>query len=203
MLKLGGAARPASDEVEDDKSDKADEGDKGAPADKGDGKTDEAPAERTSKFVALKPLDEPRAPKPAVKPFTPAQADVTALVPQVGPERTTQQPLPPKPPLDLLAELTNTPPPPPTPLRQLGRRLKIWTPLVLLLVVVFAIVQAVRPLPAPGLTLTAKDSYTFEGARRSCPGRTRDRAGWTPTASARWAASASRPRWPSARSPRR
>ncbi|MEU5630668.1 D-alanyl-D-alanine carboxypeptidase [Streptomyces rishiriensis] len=175
MLKLGGAARPASDEVEDDKSDKAAEGDKGASTDKGDagdkgdGKTDEAPAERTSKFVALKPLDEPRAPKPAVKPSAPAQADVTALVPQVGPERTTQQPLPPKPPLDLLAELTNTPPPPPTPLRQLGRRLKIWTPLVLLLVVVFAIVQAVRPLPAPGLTLTAKDSYTFEGGKTQLP----------------------------------
>ncbi|WP_254075920.1 D-alanyl-D-alanine carboxypeptidase [Streptomyces sp. P3] len=163
MLKLGDVKpRPGGE--------KADATDTAAPADTA-GKTgtaDEkptAPAERTSKFVALKPLDEPRPPKPAAQ--TPA--DVTAFVPQVGPERTTQQPLPPKPPLDLLAELTNTPPPPPTPLRTLGRRLKIWTPLVLLLVLVFAIVQAMRPLPATALTLTAKSSYTFEGGRTQLP----------------------------------
>ncbi|MFI5876374.1 D-alanyl-D-alanine carboxypeptidase [Streptomyces sp. NPDC051445] len=149
MLKLGGATKPEKAEA------KADEK-------AGAGTAAEAdPAERTSKFVALKPLDEPRPHKPA--------ADVTALVPQVGPERTTQQPLPPKPPLDLLAELTNTPPPPPTPLRTLGRRLKIWTPLVLLLLTVFAIAQSVRPLPATALTLTAKDSYTFEGGRTQLP----------------------------------
>ncbi|MGX1270610.1 D-alanyl-D-alanine carboxypeptidase [Streptomyces phaeoluteigriseus] len=122
-----------------------------------------AASERTSRFVALKPLDDS-----AVRPARPA-ADSTAVVPKIGPERTTQQPLPPKPPLDLLAELTNTPPPPPTPLRTLGRRLKIWTPLVLLLVIVFAIVQAVRPLPATALTLTAQDSYTFEGSKLSLP----------------------------------
>ncbi|WP_406008368.1 D-alanyl-D-alanine carboxypeptidase [Streptomyces sp. NBC_00637] len=155
MLKLGGATRPKADE--DAVTPKADP--------KVDAKADakatpEAPAERTSKFVALKPLDEPRPPKPA---------DVTALVPQIGPERTTQQPLPPKPPLDLLAELTNTPPPPPTPLRTLGRRLKIWTPLVILLLVAFAIAQAVRPLPATALTLTANDSYTFEGGKTQLP----------------------------------
>ncbi|MEV6618726.1 D-alanyl-D-alanine carboxypeptidase [Streptomyces sp. NPDC051051] len=125
-------------------------------------KTD-APAERASKFVALKPLDDS-----AGRPVKPA-ADATAVVPQIGPERTTQQPLPPKPPLDLLAELTNTPPPPPTPLRTLARRVKIWTPLVILLVIAFAIVQAVRPLPAAALTLTAKDSYTFEGGKLSLP----------------------------------
>ncbi|MFG2280516.1 D-alanyl-D-alanine carboxypeptidase [Streptomyces asoensis] len=155
MLKLGGAAKPARDE--DAAEAKA--------AGKTDEKTDErkadAPAERTSKFVALKPLDEPRPLK-----TTP---EVTALVPQVGPERTTQQPLPPKPPLDLLAELTNTPPPPPTPLRTLGRRLKIWTPLVILLLVAFAIAQAVRPLPAAALTLTAKDTYTFDGGKTQLP----------------------------------
>ncbi|MFE1927769.1 D-alanyl-D-alanine carboxypeptidase [Streptomyces asoensis] len=155
MLKLGGAAKPARDE--DAAEAKA--------AGKTDEKTDErkadAPAERTSKFVALKPLDEPRPLK--------ATPEVTALVPQVGPERTTQQPLPPKPPLDLLAELTNTPPPPPTPLRTLGRRLKIWTPLVILLLVAFAIAQAVRPLPAAALTLTAKDTYTFDGGKTQLP----------------------------------
>ncbi|MFD7437604.1 D-alanyl-D-alanine carboxypeptidase [Streptomyces sp. NPDC059861] len=135
----------------------------------------ESEAERTSKFVALKPLDDPstRKPPPAADATTAlprvpsdrpkAPADETAFVPQVGPERTTQQPLPPKPPLDLLAELTNTPPPPQTPLRTAARRVKIWTPLVLLLVVAFAVAQAVRPLPAPTLELTAKESYSFEG----------------------------------------
>ncbi|MER6707229.1 D-alanyl-D-alanine carboxypeptidase [Streptomyces fumanus] len=122
----------------------------------------ESPAERTSKFVALKPLDD----SPAAKP--PA-AERTAVVPQIGPERTTQQPVPPKPPLDLLAELTNTPPPPPTPLRTLARRVKIWTPLAILLVIVFAVVQAVRPLPEPTLRLTAQETVSFEGGKPSVP----------------------------------
>lgn len=90
-------------------------------------------------------------------------------MPQVGPERTTQQPLPPKPPLDLLAELTNTPPPPQTPVRTLARRVKIWTPLVLLLVVIFAIAQAVRPLPSAALGLSADATYTFEGGTLDLP----------------------------------
>ncbi|MGH1554847.1 hypothetical protein ACRAWF_31715 [Streptomyces sp. L7] len=118
-------------------------------------KVPETPAERTSKFVALKPLDEPRTPR----------RDTA----QVGPERTTQQPLPPKPPLDLLAELTNTPPPPETPVRTAIRRVKIWTPLVVLLAIVFAVVQALRPLPTPSLTLTADDSYTFAGSKANLP----------------------------------
>jgi D-alanyl-D-alanine carboxypeptidase len=152
MLKLGEAGKAAGDQAE-------------------------SPAERTSKFVALRPLDDPATRRPTSKPAegttAPPQArppaDATSPVPQVGPERTTQQPLPPRPPLDLLAELTNTPPPPETPVRTIVRRVKIWTPLVLLLAVVFAIVQAVRPLPAPELTLTADESYTFEGSRASLP----------------------------------
>ncbi|MBK3577320.1 D-alanyl-D-alanine carboxypeptidase, partial [Streptomyces sp. MBT65] len=80
-----------------------------------------------------------------------------------------QQPLPPKPPLDLLAELTNTPPPPETPVRTAIRRVKIWTPLVILLAIVFAVVQALRPLPTPALTLTAEDSYTFDGTKADLP----------------------------------
>ncbi|MCX4700003.1 D-alanyl-D-alanine carboxypeptidase [Streptomyces sp. NBC_01373] len=157
-LKLGDAAKPAGDKAE-------------------------SPAERTSKFVALKPLEDPATRRPAPKapdattalpqvtqePKAKPPADATSSVPQVGPERTTQQPLPPRPPLDLLAELTNTPPPPETPVRTIVRRVKIWTPLVLLLAVVFAIVQAVRPLPSPELTLTADESYTFEGSRASLP----------------------------------
>ncbi|MEU6463430.1 D-alanyl-D-alanine carboxypeptidase [Streptomyces sp. NPDC046976] len=124
-------------------------------------KQDEPESERTSKFVALK--DDVRH-KPASAP-----ADETTAVPQIGPERTTQQPLPPKPPLDLLAELTNTPPPPETPVRTALRRVKIWTPLVLLLVIIFAVVQTLRPLPSPTLALTAKDSYTFDGGRVNLP----------------------------------
>ncbi|MES4886687.1 D-alanyl-D-alanine carboxypeptidase [Streptomyces sp. NPDC096012] len=98
-----------------------------------------------------------------------AKAEATTVLPQVGPERTTQQPLPPKPPLDLLAELTNTPPPPETPVRTFVRRVKIWTPLVLLLAIVVAVVQAVRPLPSPTLALTAEDSYTFGGGKTNLP----------------------------------
>ncbi|MFG3202717.1 D-alanyl-D-alanine carboxypeptidase, partial [Streptomyces sp. NPDC048192] len=120
-------------------------------------KAPESDSERTSKFVALK------------NDMAPAKPDATTPVPQVGPERTTQQPLPPKPPLDLLAELTNTPPPPETALRTLVRRVKIWTPLVLLLAVVFAIVQTLRPLPDPTLDLTAKDTYTFAGGKVDIP----------------------------------
>ncbi|WP_030804889.1 hypothetical protein [Streptomyces sp. NRRL F-2799] len=132
MLKVGGKAKPTPAEQE---------------------------AERTSKFVALKPdLKGPS-----------ARVEETRAVPQVGPERTTQQPLPPKPPLDLLAELTNTPPPPETPVRTLVRRVKIWTPLVILLVVILGVVQAMRPLPQPTLALTAKDSFTFEGGKPDIP----------------------------------
>ncbi|MET7681420.1 D-alanyl-D-alanine carboxypeptidase [Streptomyces sp. NPDC005423] len=153
MLKLGSTPTPTD-------SPKADE----TPKNRKNLKTLKAPesseseAERISRFVALKPLDERR-----------AQPDATRPVPQVGPERTTQQPLPPKPPLDLLAELTNTPPPPETPVRTIVRRVKIWTPLVLLLAIVLAVVQAVRPLPAPSLTLTADDSYTFGGKKAALP----------------------------------
>ncbi|PJN34646.1 D-alanyl-D-alanine carboxypeptidase [Streptomyces sp. CB02959] len=82
-------------------------------------------------------------------------------------ERTRQEPLPP---LDLLAKLTNTPPPPETTVRVVVRRFKIWTPLAVLLAIIFAVVQAVRPLPDPTLTLgDAKSSYTFEGGNLSIP----------------------------------
>ncbi|MFJ6105670.1 D-alanyl-D-alanine carboxypeptidase family protein, partial [Streptomyces sp. NPDC092359] len=96
----------------------------------------------------------------------------TPGVPAAGltePERTRQQPLPPLPPLDLLAELTNTPPPPPTPMRTTIRRLRIWTPLVLLLLIVFAIAQMVRPLPDPALKLTADPTFTFAGGELKMP----------------------------------
>ncbi|XCM31628.1 serine hydrolase [Streptomyces parvus] len=133
----------------------------------------EADAERTSTFVPLRSDDVRTAPAPRKpEPEAAAGSEAPARTPEAGSaaapswataERTRQQPLPPKPPLDLLAELTNTPPPPETPVRTAVRRVKIWTPLVLLLLIVFAIVQVMRPLPEPSLELTAKPSYTFEG----------------------------------------
>ncbi|MFJ8866759.1 D-alanyl-D-alanine carboxypeptidase [Streptomyces sp. NPDC102473] len=133
----------------------------------------EAPAERTSKFVPLRSDDV----RPAAVVGPTITPDVTAAPgtpasPGAGlteAERTRQQPMPPKPPLDLLAELTNTPPPRETPVRTAVRRVKIWTPLVLLALIVFAIAQAVRPLPEPALTLSASPTYTFGGEKLDMP----------------------------------
>ncbi|MEV5861820.1 D-alanyl-D-alanine carboxypeptidase [Streptomyces sp. NPDC052071] len=135
--------------------------------------TTEAPAERTSKFVPLRSDDVRPAPVvgPTVTPDV-AASPGTPGAPGAGlaeAERTRQQPMPPRPPLDLLAELTNTPPPPETPVRTAVRRVKIWTPLVLLLLIVFAIAQAVRPLPEPALTLSADPTYTFGGEKLDMP----------------------------------
>ncbi|WP_269855673.1 D-alanyl-D-alanine carboxypeptidase [Streptomyces sp. RPT161] len=130
------------------------------------------------------------APSPTQPSAQPAQADAKSGAPSAkaaqtqaddGPEaveRTRQQPLPPAPgePLKLLAELTNTPPPPPTLLRSTVRRVKIWTPLVALLAIIFCVVQAVRPLPSPKLTLTSPASYTFGGAAPSMPWPTEGQA---------------------------
>lgn len=170
------AVRPTAREV-DQPTTMLKLGDAAAP--KKPGRDAESDAERTSKFVALRQPDAPATRKPPQKapstPPTPPEASraprtgTTTAVPHVGPERTTQQPLPPKPPLDLLAELTNTPPPPETPLRTTVRRVKIWTPLVLLLVIILGIVQAMRPLPSPELDLTARESFTFEGGKPEIP----------------------------------
>ncbi|MFI1225612.1 MULTISPECIES: serine hydrolase [unclassified Streptomyces] len=162
------------------------------------GSKPESEAERTSTFVPLRSDDvrsapAPRKPEPesASEPGAQAGPGAGAKAPAPTPEagspasaepaapswaaaeRTRQQPLPPRPPLDLLAELTNTPPPAETPVRTAVRRVKIWTPLVLLLLIIFAIVQVMRPLPEPSLELTAKPTYTFEGAatKLSWPGQ--------------------------------
>ncbi|MEV5356179.1 serine hydrolase [Streptomyces sp. NPDC052693] len=79
------------------------------------------------------------------------------------PEQTREAPLPPLPPLDLLARLTNTPPPPETPTRTLVRRIRIWTPVLLLLAVVFIGAQALRPLPDPALG-AARTLYVLPGS---------------------------------------
>ncbi|MGW7285882.1 serine hydrolase [Streptomyces sp. NPDC054847] len=151
----------------------------------------ETDAERTSTFVPLRrddvrpPAAAPKTPK-AAAPSAPAPAASAPSASAPAPaqplpaasgtpaslaeaERTRQQPLPPLPPLDLLAELTNTPPPPPTPVRTVVRRVKIWTPLVLLLLIVFAVVQLVRPLPDPTLALSAEETYSFEGGKLELP----------------------------------
>ncbi|WP_242571895.1 D-alanyl-D-alanine carboxypeptidase [Streptomyces sp. NP-1717] len=125
----------------------------------------ESPAERTSKFVPLR-SDEAQAPAQPAQNATPAPAPGAGVAEA---ERTRQQPMPPLPPLDLLAELTNKPAPPETPTRTVVRRVKIWTPLLVLVLIIFAIVQAVRPLPAPSLNLTAKSTYTFEGDKPALP----------------------------------
>ncbi|MEU5087300.1 D-alanyl-D-alanine carboxypeptidase [Streptomyces sp. NPDC021356] len=194
LLKLGGAPKTGTKSdakggtkgaaKSDAKSDAKDgpKGDaKSTPKPAPGSRAAESEAERTSKFVALKPLDDaPKAAPTAPTASTASTAQAAPTAPAVTPtptarnhrpgfEPTTQQPLPPKPPLDLLAELTNTPPPPQTPLRTTVRRVKIWTPLVLLLVVIFAVVQALRPLPSPALALTAKDTFTFDGTKLTLP----------------------------------
>ncbi|MEU2154713.1 hypothetical protein ABZ532_06780 [Streptomyces sp. NPDC019396] len=158
----------------------------------------EPESERTSRFVPLRRDGSPASPPapaparpsaPAPGPPAPAAPAASTTAPPASPartpvsltepERTKQQPLPPRPPLDLLAELTNTPPPPQTPLRTTLRRVRIWTPLVVLLLIVFAIVQMVRPLPTPTLALTAKSSYTFEGSAPQLPWPARGQAAVT------------------------
>lgn len=143
-----------------------------APADRpADSASAPAGPPKASTFVPLR-TDEPgQQPKPQPKPpAAPAPAPAAKTPASMDrSERTTQQPLPPKPPLDMLADLTNNPPPPPSPLRTAVRRFKIYFPLVVLLAIILAVVQLVRPLPEPKLVMTAKSSYTFGGAKPELP----------------------------------
>ncbi|MET8178635.1 D-alanyl-D-alanine carboxypeptidase [Streptomyces sp. NPDC005336] len=149
----------------------------------------ESDNERTSKFVPLRSADAPAPTKPSAPPAKPSAPPAKPSAPPAKPsvppakpsalpetERTKQQPLPPATPdgkqpapLDLLAQLTNTPPKPETPMRTAVRRVKIWTPLALLLVVVLGVIQAVRPLPDPSLKLSSDDTYSFSGGKLSMP----------------------------------
>ncbi|MCW7989247.1 D-alanyl-D-alanine carboxypeptidase [Streptomyces platensis subsp. clarensis] len=154
----------------DDKADKAED----KPGEKASDKAGAKPAGKaTGALPAAEPAKSakaaaPTAPsKPADRPgaMPPATTGAPSELPET--ERTKQQPLPP---LDLLAQLTNTPPPPETPLRTVVRRFKIWTPLAVLLVIIFVIAQAVRPLPDPTFTVgDAKSSFTFEGGKLTVP----------------------------------
>ncbi|MEU0986430.1 D-alanyl-D-alanine carboxypeptidase [Streptomyces sp. NPDC005953] len=148
-----------------------------APRSESNPATKDSPAPRPSTFVPLRSDDGPRTPvanksgttAPADGKQSPAAASAGAPAALSEPERTTQQPVPPLPPLDLLAELTNTPPPPNTAVRTLFRRVKIWTPLLAVLLIVFAIVQVLRPLPEPSLKLSTDPTYTFQGGPLSLP----------------------------------
>ncbi|MFD3869374.1 serine hydrolase [Streptomyces sp. NPDC058623] len=107
--------------------------------------------ERTSTFVALKDHRSGRAPA-APAPARPAVASPAHQAPPA-----------PMPPLDLLAELTNTAPPPETPRRTITRRVKVWTPIVLLLGAAAVGGQLLRPLPAPQLVANST-AYALEGS---------------------------------------
>ncbi|MGA5129505.1 serine hydrolase [Streptomyces olivoreticuli] len=144
----------------------------------------ESDSERTSQFVPLKSLDDAAAKagaKPAI-PVTVAPPADPPKAPKAAPPKTEpkteskaerpepEAPQQPAAPLDLLAQLTNTPPPPPTPVRSTLRRVKIYAPIVVLLAIVFCVVQAFRPLPAPKLTTAAdKATYTFQGDKFAMP----------------------------------
>ncbi|MFI9079492.1 serine hydrolase [Streptomyces sioyaensis] len=165
------AAEKAADKPSDEAAGKA----AGATADE----VAEKPAQKSPEKPAAKapgalPAAEPAKPTASPKQTgrtgaTPSAAEATgAAAPAALPEseRTKQEPLPP---LDLLAQLTNTPPPPQTPLRTVVRRFKIWTPLAVLLAIVFVVAQAVRPLPAPELTVGASTAFTFKGGKLAMP----------------------------------
>ncbi|MGW8504431.1 D-alanyl-D-alanine carboxypeptidase family protein [Streptomyces sp. CLCI03] len=132
-----------------------------------------AEAPKGSTFVPLRPEGITPTPAAGQRPKAPVPPAAARFDHS---ERTTQQPLPPKPPLDMLADLTNNPPPPPSPMRTAIRRVKIYAPLVVLLAVILAVVQLVRPLPEPTLVMTAKSSYTFEGAKPQLPWPTEGQA---------------------------
>ncbi|MFD8328734.1 D-alanyl-D-alanine carboxypeptidase [Streptomyces lydicus] len=139
---------------------------------KGAGKpAGKAPDASAGSLPAAAPAKPGTSPKPADRAGAmPPAAEAGAAADPAGlpeSERTKQQPLPP---LDLLAKLTNTPPPPETPLRIVVRRFKIWTPLAVLLAIIFVVAQSLRPLPDPTLTVgDATSSFTFEGGKLTIP----------------------------------
>ncbi|MFF7730588.1 D-alanyl-D-alanine carboxypeptidase [Streptomyces sp. NPDC008001] len=137
----------------------------GAAAPAAPGKPGAKPAAKAA-APAAPPAPAAKAPAPAPAPAKPAiPVSVAPPKPQApGPGGAAGQPAAePAAPLDLLAQLTNTPPPPETPVRTVLRRVKIWTPLVVLLAIVFCVVQAFRPLPEPKLVLTANKAFKFDG----------------------------------------
>ncbi|MFG2494536.1 D-alanyl-D-alanine carboxypeptidase [Streptomyces caniferus] len=136
----------------------------------------ESESERTSQFIPLKRDDAP-APKPLKIPKPEAKPKATPSAPPKPAEAPPAvSPAEPQAPLDLLAQLTNTPPPPETSVRTAVRRVKIWTPLVVLLGIIFVVVQVMRPLPAPELAIAGKSTSVFEGSTPSLPWPTEGQA---------------------------
>ncbi|WP_230423766.1 D-alanyl-D-alanine carboxypeptidase [Streptomyces radicis] len=135
--------------------------------------SDDEAAPRVDQPTSVLRLPEQRSEKPAdprVAPPTPSPDSKAVPLRPADPPRPTEAPEEePRDPLVLLAALTNKPAPPPTPLRTLLRRIKIWTPLVVLLLVVIAVAQWFRPLPEPSLELTAAPTFTFDGEAPSVP----------------------------------
>jgi D-alanyl-D-alanine carboxypeptidase len=145
------------------------------PAERPVGRTGRPAAGATPAWAASTPSAPAAPPAPtAAVPLPPAAVPGEDGKDAAGPEGTRVMPvpqlLPPgsghtgSTPLKLLAHLTNTPPPRQTVLRSVVRRFKIWTPLVVLLAVVFVVVQSVRPIPAASLQQSGATSYAFAGA---------------------------------------
>ncbi|MFF4497134.1 serine hydrolase [Streptomyces sp. NPDC001546] len=155
----------------------------------GDGGTAErqsgvpAPAEGAGAAAATARADGGAGPRPRTGPASPASPAEAADVPKAaartsahaparrdpvgvagpGPvvlERTRETP---RPPLELLAELTNSAPPAETPRRTLVRRVTVWAAVGLVLGGVAVGAQMLRPLPEPRL-VAAQDSFTLDGA---------------------------------------
>ncbi|MFG2772802.1 serine hydrolase [Streptomyces sp. NPDC048350] len=116
-----------------------------------------APDTPTANFALPTPPDTPTAnlalPTPSAA--TPRLSEPTTARAQEAAESVEA-------PLDLLAQLTNTPPPAETPRRTARRRVKVWAPLLLLLAGAVAGAQLLRPLPAPQLLATER-THTVEG----------------------------------------
>ncbi|MFH8788537.1 serine hydrolase [Streptomyces roseoverticillatus] len=118
----------------------------------------EAPPQPAQGPAQPKPQpDAPANPRPEAAPHAPSTPRPEAAPPSAD-----------TPPLALLAQLTNRPAPPPTAARTVARRLKIWSPLVLLLAVLLGTVQLLRPLPDPKFVV-AGDPYTFTGDAFAMP----------------------------------
>jgi D-alanyl-D-alanine carboxypeptidase len=135
----------------------------------------EGPPPASEGAAAATPSPAAPAPAPSVRrgsTYVPLRTDgaappVPAAAP--SPEGPAGPPEPPRSPLELLAALTNKQAPKATPLRGALRRVKIWTPLVLVLGVVLAVAQVLRPLPDPELVITTAESYTFDGELGAVP----------------------------------
>ncbi|PSJ25774.1 D-alanyl-D-alanine carboxypeptidase [Streptosporangium nondiastaticum] len=135
-----------------------------APERPADGSAQPLTAPGLPAHVAAQPHAAPKRPEGAPEPSAaaPRQPAQAPAQPKPQPDApSTPQPEA-TPPLALLAQLTNRPAPPATAARTVARRLKIWSPLVLLLAVLLGVVQLLRPLPDPEFVV-AGSPYAFTG----------------------------------------